>query len=295
MEKITQKHLLDFLSSNILISSRQNGFMPGRSISLQLLRNMDDWTEKQDNGNEVDLVYINFQKAFDSVPHQRLFGTIAYYRNQGKSHQWSQDILFGRKQRVVINESSPKGASVGSGFPQGSVVGPLLFIKFVNSMFNCVSSKIYLYAGDARKCRAVKNIEDEAQFKNNFNKLWNWTQGSFLRFNFSNCHQLTITLRSKRTARSYILDNDKSLTSVEYQKELGVGVDSTMSFYEHIASKLEKANRLVAILKKRFLNINKDLLRTLHKAIVRRRLEYANQIWSPHLEKHKILFDNTHL
>ena len=109
MEKITQKHLLDFSSSNSIISSRQHGFMPGRSITLQLLRNMDDWTEEQDNGNEVDIVYINFQKAFDSVPQQGLLGTIANYGNQGKSLNWIPDFLFGRKQRVVINKSCSKG------------------------------------------------------------------------------------------------------------------------------------------------------------------------------------------
>ena len=107
-------------------------FVPRRSTTLQLLRTMDDCTEELINGKEVDIVYIDFQKAFDSVPHQKLLGTIANYGIQGKTPNWIRDLLFGRKQRVVVNGSYSKWATVKSGIPQSLVIGPVLFIVFIN-------------------------------------------------------------------------------------------------------------------------------------------------------------------
>ena len=139
--EMTRKHILRFLSANSIISSWQYGFTPGRSTTLQLLRTMHDWTEKLDNGNEVDIVYIDFQKAFDSVPLHRLLGTRAKYGIQGKALNCIRDFLFGRKQRVVFNESYSKWARVRSGISLGSVIGPVLFIVFINSMFNASPRK----------------------------------------------------------------------------------------------------------------------------------------------------------
>ena len=139
------------------------------------------------------------------------------------------------------------------------------------------------------------NDEDAAQFKIDLNALWNSTQGGFLKFNLSNCHQLTIIGRSKRTASSYRIDCDKSLTSVEYEKDLGLGVDSRISFNEDIAKTLKKANSLVAKIREVILNITKDVLSTLYKAIVTPRQEYANQTWNPYQKMHKIFIDNIHL
>ena len=130
---------------------------------------------------------------------------------------------------------------------------------------------MYLYDDDA-----VMNDDDAAQLQNNLNALWNWTQGSLSKFNLSSCHQLTLTGKSKRTARKYTIGGEKPLTSVEYVKYLKVNVDSRLPFNEQIALEVKKANSLVAIFKKGFLDVTKDIRRTLYKASGRPHLEYAN-------------------
>ena len=131
--------------------------MPRRSTTFLLLRNMDHKTEELDKRNKIDTVYIDFQRVFDSVPHQRSLGTVDKNDLRGKAVNWIRDFLFCRKLRVVIDASLSKWATVGSGIPQCSVIGPVLFIMFINSMFNCFSSKMYLHADDAKFYRVVTN------------------------------------------------------------------------------------------------------------------------------------------
>ena len=151
--------------------------MPGRSTTLQMLRTMYHWTEELDNGNDVDIVHIDFPNAFASVQYQRLLGTKDEYRVKGKAPNWIRAFLFGKKQRVIINESYSNWATVRSGLARGSVIGSVFFIISINSMFNCVSSKMYLYADYANLYQTVVNDEDAAQLQNDFDALWNGSQG----------------------------------------------------------------------------------------------------------------------
>ena len=124
-----------------------------------------DWKAgKLENGNEVDIVYIDFQKDSDSAQHQTLLGSITEYGIRGSALTWIRDFLFGKKQRGVINGSYSKWAKNKSGNPQSSVIGPVLFIVFRNSTFSCVSRKKYLYADDAKLNRAVKNDKMQHNF-----------------------------------------------------------------------------------------------------------------------------------
>ena len=119
-------------------------------------------------------------------------------------------------------------------------------------MVNCVSCKRYLYAADAQNYLVVINDEPAAELRNDLEALWIWTQGSLLKFNSTKFHQLTLTRRSKRPARCFNFYGDKPLTNVEREKDLGVNVDSRLSFNEHIAKKVKEANCLVAIIKNGF-------------------------------------------
>ena len=148
------------LQSNNLISEQQHGFTPGRSCITQLLDTLDCWTEILDRGGSVDVVYMDFRKAFDYVPHRRLMQKVKAHGIQGRLHSWIGDFLIDRTQQVTINGVPSEKAAVTSGIPQGSVLGPLLFIMYINDLPNHVQNEVRILTDDRK---LFKEVEEEKQ------------------------------------------------------------------------------------------------------------------------------------
>ena len=293
MEKFVRKHLMNHILTNDLNSQKQYVFMTGRSTTLQLLRAMDDWTEALDKNNEVDIIYLDFKKAFDTVPHQRLFRVLHQLGIGGKTHDWIRSFLNGREQRVMVNEIPSRWEPVLSGIPQGSVLGPVLFIIYINSMTDVVQSPLLLFADDAKLYREISTVEDQLILQKDLEELRTWSKTSLLEFNAEKSVKMTLTSKKKTTSeRTYNLNKDQNLKSVYKEKDLGIMTDSKLSFEEHICMKLKKANSILALIRRSFINISKQVFLQLYKALIRPHLEYANQIWYPNLKKHKTSIEN---
>ena len=150
-ESIIRGEIITHMKLNNLFSKKQFEFLGGRSTVLQLLMVLDKWTEILDQGGVIDVIYCDFMKAFDKVPHNRLLEKIACYGICGKVHRWLQGFLLNRHQRVMVQGSFSKWHNVLSGIPQGSVLGPLMFVMYINDLpIKAVNSELFLFADQQR-------------------------------------------------------------------------------------------------------------------------------------------------
>ena len=148
MEHIIFHSIMDHIKTNNILISNQHGFRPGFSCQTQLISLIDDISYTMDNHCQTDLILLNFSKAFDTVPHRRLLAKLQYYKINNVVRKWIQSWLTQRTQSVVVDGASSKSTSVLSGVPQGTVLGPLMFLLYINDITDEVSSTLHLFADD---------------------------------------------------------------------------------------------------------------------------------------------------
>ena len=287
LESIIRDHILHHLTVNGLISQQQHGFLPHRSCTSQLLTALNDWTFSIDQGFPTDVIYFDFRKAFDTVPHARLLLKLEEYGISSNLLHWLDGFLSNRRQRVLINNSFSQLSPVSSGVPQGSVLGPLLFTIYVNDLPSCVSSSLLMFADDTKLFQCIRFEMDVVQLQHDIDALFKWSKLWLLSFNISKCKHLRIGQQSHSS--SYTLDVI-TIDSVVNMRDLGVIIDSELKFHSHTNSAASKANRILSLISKSFINFSSDMLPILYKSLVRPLLEYGNPEWGPfYIQDQKIV------
>ena len=279
LESIISDALLNHFNHHSLLNANQHGFVPKRSCTSQLLMVLEDWTRAIQRNSYSDVIYLDFSKAFDTVPHKRLLHKLLSYGVQGSLFMWITSFLSNRFQRVAVNNSYSDWKPVTSGVPQGSVLGPLLFAIYVNDMPSVVSSKLFKFADDTKLYRTISSPLDIQTLQNDLDLLYNWSIDWLLRFNISKCKAMHIG-RFTSDDYTYFINN-QPLPTVELEKDLGVFVDDHLKFHDHTAAVVAKANRILAIISKSFANLDLLMFPILFKVLVRPILEYGNAVWGP--------------
>ena len=279
MESIIRDSIVDHIMENNLFCDNQHGFVPGRSCITQLLCCIEEWSKMLDLGLPVDIIYLDFRKAFDAVPHQRLIEKLKSFGISGNLLEWLKCFLIGRKQRVVIGEEQSSWSEVKSGIPQGSVLGPVLFVIFINDIPRALQNATKIFADDTKAYKAVRNIEDQASLQNDVDSAFNWSQKWQMKFNIDKCHSLP--MGHSNLHYPYQIDGT-IIDSVEEEKDLGVIIDSKLSFHRHIMEIVKKANNTLGCIRRTIKFKDRNIMLPLYNAHVRSRLEYASVIWNPY-------------
>jgi len=277
------KHLL----VNDLLSSSQFGFTSGRSCITQLLTTVNDWMIDIEDGKPVDAIYLDLRKAFDTVPHKRLINKLKGYGITGSLLNWVKDFLSNRSQFVKINNASSSNTDVSSGVPQGSVVGPTLFIYFINDMPDVVDCMVRVFADDTKAYTSVESDSKRQMLQDSLDKLVEWTDTWLLHFNSTKCK--VIHMGKNNPNFEYFMKDDVTvnlLESVKAERDLGVIVDEDLHFEDHINEIVKRANRISGLLIRTITYKDKCIMVPLFKALVRPILEYGNAVWCPKLRKH---------
>ena len=184
MESFVRDEVQNHMENLNLYCKCQHGFRKGKSCITQLLEVMDDFTNYIDNGQNFDVIYLDFRKAFDSVPHERLLIKIKSYGIEGKLYEWIKDFLSGRLQYVKVADSISDTKEVISGIPQGSILGPILFLIFINDLPDCVNSISTIFADDTKAYNTCKNSDI---IQKDIEALHNWSEKWKLFLNCSKC------------------------------------------------------------------------------------------------------------
>ena len=199
--------MVEFLVSNNLLSDFQFGFVKGRSTTLQLLNVLNDWTNSLENKFTTDCIYLDYQKAFDSVPHKRLISKLRSYRFNPVIISWVENYLRDRSQYVEINGEQSQWQPVTSGIPQGSVLGPLLFLIYINDLPKHVNSTIYMYADDTKIYREIRDKHDQEILQKDLDSLKAWSDQWLLKFHPKKCYSITIGKKEDNDYTYCITDN----------------------------------------------------------------------------------------
>ena len=256
---------------------------------LLVLKVLDIWTEIIDQGGAIDLIYCDFMKAFDKVPHRRLLYKLKQYGIDGNILNWIQNFLCGRTQEVIINTSKSRPADVSSGIPQGSVLGPILFVIYINDLPEVVDKDtfIFLFADDTKAFRFLKSESDCIQLQKDIDQMSAWSHKWLLKFHPQKCNMMHIgKVNSENKLFEYEMEGHR-LSYTKCEKDLGIFIDDKLSFDKHINYSINKANRVMGIVRKTFEYMDEEIFLQLYKGLIRPHLEYASSVWSPHLIKQK--------
>jgi hypothetical protein len=254
MENIIRSQILDYTKLHNLFNSAQYGFRCGQSCDLQLLAALDKWSADLDKGIPTDVLYLDFQKAFDTVPHIKLCTKLETYGICGNLLAWIKDFLSERRQKVRVGEAQSSWTKVKSGVPQGSVLGPVLFLFYVNDMPDNCMTNVLMFADDTKASNAIQSKEESEKLQEDLNSLHGWTEKWQLQFNKKKCKVLHIGPKNQQYTYS-ITDPTKAPSILEassYEKDLGVCMDNQLVFDEHITQITAKANRIAGLIFRTF-------------------------------------------
>ena len=215
------------------------------------------------------------------------------YRITGKILTWIKDFLTKRSQTVVISGKKSTPKEVLSGVPQGSVLGPILFLIYINDLPSLAETPVKLFADDTKTYSTTNSPDNHEKLQQTTNNFYRWTREWNLDPNIKKCKRLHIG-KNYPEYNYFITDDSNSLfyiNNVKEEKDLGVTVDQCLDFHTHITSKVKIANRNLGIIFRTFTHLDKLIFLNLYKSIVRPHLEYASCVWSPYLIKHKIALE----
>ena len=272
-----------------ILKSNQHGFREKRSCETQLLEFTSDIANNMKDGKQTDVLVMDFSKAFDKVGHGKLLHKLSHYGVGGRTHAWIGAFLSGRTQEVVVEGRHSNRVPVTSGVPQGSVLGPCLFLHYINDLPEGIESSVRLFADDTIVYHTIENQDDANTLQSDLNRLGEWEKKWQMEFHPHKCQVLTITNKKNTINHNYTL-HGHPLEHVSEAKYLGVTIKKDMNWNQHINNTTTKANSALGFLR-RNLRINSiQVKQQAYTTYVRPIAEYASTVWDPYraYQQHQI-------
>ena len=277
------------------ISPHQHGFLPKRSCTTQLINFTQDLALNLNSKWQTDVIYFDFAKAFDSVNHDVLLEKLKHiFHIDGHLLQFLISYLKNRKQRVIIDGHFSSDTEVNSGVPQGSIIGPLLFVLFINDITNVLSrgTQILMYADDTKIWKVIHNHEDQITLHKDIANLYDWSVLNKISFHPHKCKVVTVSTNHNIMEYSYTM-NGVNLQSCDSECDLGIEILKTFKWNRHHKKVISKASQKLGLLKRNItFSKGKTHRRNLYLSIIRSQFEHGSPIWSPVCLTHHDKFES---
>ena len=282
MEHIICSNLMSHLDHHKILTDHQFGFQKKRSCETQLLITINELAKSLDGGKQIDCILLDFSKAFDKVSHKHLIIKLQHYGVQGPILRWIETFLADCTQEVIVKGEHSDIIPVTSGVPQGTVLGPALFLVYINDLPEWVSSTLRLFADDCLLYREINNQSDTETLQQDLDNLQHWEKTWLMEFAEEKCQILQITKKYKRNTimRDYSI-HGYSLQAVQEGKYLGVTLQGKLSFTPHINNIVKMATTTRHFLQRNLRGCSKDVKDTSYRTFVRPLMEYASTVWDP--------------
>ena len=280
LESLIKDKVMAYLLAHNMLSPSQHGFLKRHSTLTNLLETVDDWTIALNNRESVAVAYVDFAKAFDSVVHSKLIIKLQSFGLGGLLLQWIANFLKGRQQKTVVGRSCSRYTDMGSGVPQGSVLGPLLFVMYINDLpsafHHSVTSK--LYADDLKLYTVLSKLSDSQSLQRALVDLERWACTWQLPISLAKCVSFSvgrISIANPLALGGVFLPVSDSVS------DLGVLVDNDLKFDSHIRLIAQKGHAKANLIRRTFMTKDYNYLIKAFTTYVRPALEYASPVWSP--------------
>ena len=280
MERCVYKHVYNHLIENDILTQNQSGFTRGDSAVNQLVNISNDFGKALDNGKEIRVVFCDISKAFDRVWHKGLIYKLKKSGISGNLLKWFENYLTGRSQRVVINGCNSDWLPINAGVPQGSILGPLLFLIFINDIITDIHAIIKLFADDTSLYLVVDNPIETAEILNSdLNKIHEWSKKWLVKFNPNKTETMVISKKIIKPDNPALKMGRHELYTVDSHKHLGVYFSNDGFWNNHIDYILQKAYSRINLLRKMRNILDRFTLERIYLTFIRPILEYAEVIW----------------
>ena len=298
-ERVLRRKLVNYLEDNNLLNSNQHGFRKQHNCTTQLLSYLNNIYDNLIDQNETDCIYIDFSKAFDKIDHKILLAKLNYYKINGTYIKWIEQFLENRTQTVFLNNTYSYSAHVQSGVPQGSVLGPVLFIIYINDLPQCIKdSAVLTFADDTKVVSKVSTVTDTLNLQLNLNKIISWSHHNNMELNENKFELMSFKLNTDnnnvKLLKSLPLYNEHTtyyatkqidISPSPWVRDLGVLVDNKLNWSQHISTICKKSKQISGWVLSVFYSREKSIMLTLFNSLIRSKLEYGCELWSPYLTK----------
>ena len=283
LEHVVHSNIMTHLDKYNVLDKEQHGFRKYSSCVTQLISTLDDFATCLKNKEQIDAILLDFSKAFDKVDHEGLLLKLEHLGIRNSLFYWIRSFLVGRKQRVVVEGVASEPSDVLSGVPQGTVLGPLFFLIYINDIAQGLSkgTVLKLFADDSLLYRVIKSPRDREILQRDLDLLQNWEKKWKMEFHPGKCQHMKITNKKDPLPSNYFI-HGVPISITDSAKYLGVVIDAKLKWKQHYSEILKKCNGTLAFIRRNLNKAPKNIKAGCYTALVRPRAEYASAVWDPH-------------